>query len=169
MRDTPPDLPLNRLLHDNMGTVVNFVFSYWPIIRLMKEKFVGYPKRFEEFALIVPGRNAIRACLEIAVIIRLIDDRSEIVKYLKQVNPATLGCFGVVHRTDGAQEALTLRALTDKIIHAERRYWDLDVEQAPKLICTAADDQQQKHGWVKAEVDIINLAFFCDGLFTERI
>jgi hypothetical protein len=39
--DTPPDLPLNRLLHDNMGTVMNFVFSDWPLLTLMQEIYVG--------------------------------------------------------------------------------------------------------------------------------
>jgi hypothetical protein len=169
MRDTPPDLTLTRFLHDNMGIVMTFVFSYWPIKRLIKERSLGYPERLEEFAFTVPGRNALRACLEIAVLIRLIDDEWGIVNYLKQVNQETLSCFGVVHRTDGTEEPLSLRELTNKIIHAERRSWDLSDEQAPKLVCIAADEQQRKHGWVKAEVDIINLSFFCDGVYPERL
>ena len=162
-------LPLIRLLHDNMAIVITFVFSQAPIRRLIKERYMGYPKRLEDFSFEVPRRNATRACLEIAVLFRLIDDRWKIVNYLRQVNQASLSCFGVVHRTDGTTELLTLRELTNKIIHAADLSWDLSDEQAPKLICTAPDDQKDKYKWIRAEVDIVNLAFFCDGFAAERI
>jgi hypothetical protein len=162
-------LPLTRLLHDNMATVMTFVFSQAPIRRLIKERFMGYPERLEDFSFEVPRRNATRACLEIAVLFRLIDDRWGIVNYLKQVNQATLDCFGMVHRTDGTTKPLTLRQLTNKIIHAAELSWDLSDEQAPKLICTASDDQKDEYKWISAEVDIVNLAFFCDGFSPERI
>jgi hypothetical protein len=70
-------------------------------------------------------------------------------------------CFGVVHRMDGTEEPLTLRELTNKIIHAEKRYWDQSRENDPKLICIAPDDQQKQFGWVRAEVSIVNLAVDC--------
>jgi hypothetical protein len=70
----PIALPLARLLHDNMAIVITFVFSQAPIKRLIKERFKGHPKRLEEFSFKVPRRNATRACLEIALLIRLIDD-----------------------------------------------------------------------------------------------
>ena len=38
---------------------------------------MGYPERLEDFSFEVPRRNATRACLEIAVLFRLIDDRTE--------------------------------------------------------------------------------------------
>jgi hypothetical protein len=153
-----PALPLARLLHDNMAIVITFVFSQAPIKRLIKERFKGRPKRLEAFSFEVPSRNATRACLEIAVLIRLLDDlfKRVNVNYQRQVN-----CFGVVHRTDKTDEPLTLRELTNKIIHAADLSWDLSDERAPKLICTSSDDQKDKFKWIRAEVDIVNLAFFC--------
>jgi hypothetical protein len=162
-------LPLIRLLHDNMAIVITFVFSQAPIRRLIKERFKGYPERMEDFSFEVPRRNATRACLEIAVFMRLIDDRHKVVDYLRQTNQATLHCFGVVHLTDETTEFLSLRELTNKIIHAADLSWDLSDEQAPKLICTAPDDQKDKYKWIRAEVDIVNLALFCDGFAAERI
>jgi hypothetical protein len=47
-------LPLTRLLHDNMATVMTFVFSQAPIRRLIKERFTGYPERLEDFSFEVP-------------------------------------------------------------------------------------------------------------------
>ena len=156
-------LPLTRLLHDNMATVMTFAFSQAPIKRMIQEKFKGYAERLEDFSFEVPRRNATRACLEIAVLFRLIDDQHKIVDHLKQVNRDLLSCFGVVYRTDENTEPLTLRELTNKIIHAADLWWDLSDELAPKLICMASDDQQKKYRWVRAEVDIVNLANFCDG------
>jgi hypothetical protein len=156
------DLPVARLLHDNMTTVITFTFSYWPIKRLIKQHDMFYRRMFEDFAFEAPGRNAIRACLEIAVLIRLLDDR----RGFLGDKPS---CFGVVHRMDGTEEPLTLRELTNKIIHAETRYWDQSRENDPKLICIAPDDQQKQFGWVRAEVSIVNLALFCGGLAPELI
>jgi hypothetical protein len=67
-------------------------------------------------------------------------------------------------RCDGS-----LRELTNKIIHAKDLSWDLSNEHAPKLICTASDDQKDKFKWIRAEVDIVNLAFFCDAFVPDRI
>ena len=187
-------LPLTRLLHDNMATVMTFAFSQAPIKRMIQEKFKGYAERLEDFSFEVPRRNATRACLEIAVLFRLIDEQYKgpevhaatwtgefeelkiedrrqpiplgsrrLSDHLKQVNPDLLSSFGEVARTDGTTELLTLRELTNKIIHAAELSWDLSDEQAPKLICTASDDQKDKFKWIRAEVDIVNLAFFSDG------
>ena len=57
-----------------MAIVITFVFSQAPIKRLIKEQFKGQSKRLQEFSFKVPRRNATRACLEIALLIRLLDD-----------------------------------------------------------------------------------------------
>jgi hypothetical protein len=145
-----------------MATVITFAFSYWPIKRLIEQYGNVYSVILKDFAFEVPGRNAIRACLEIAVLIRLLDERHSFMGE----KPSN---FGVVHRMDGTEEPLTLRELTNKVIHGERRYWDQSKEDAPKLICIAPDDQQKKYGWVKAEVSIVNLALFCGGLPPELL
>jgi hypothetical protein len=42
---------------------------------MLKERLLGYWEHVEDFTYAVPCRNAIRACLEIAVLIKLIDDQ----------------------------------------------------------------------------------------------
>ena len=151
-----------------MVLVITFVFSQAPIRRVIEARIKGCPElRLEEISFVVPRRNATRACLEIAVLIRLFDDRYNIL--LTQLHQEPLHCFGVVHRTDETTEPLTLRDLTNKIIHAADLSWDLSDEEAPKLICTASGDQKNKFKWTRAEVDIVNLAFFCDRFVPERV
>src|SRR5262245_42773019 len=90
-------LPLTRLLHENMATVITFVFSQWPIRRLMDEQFTGHWKYVEAFAFEVPERNATRACLEIAVLLRLIEEPPAYQQW----------SFGVIYGTDGTIERLS--------------------------------------------------------------
>jgi hypothetical protein len=159
-------LQLTRLLHDNMAVVITFVFSQAPIKRLLEERSKGYWECVEDFAFEVPRRNATRACLEIAVLIRLIDDGREISDFLEQKK---IRNFGVVYLADETTAPLTIRELTNKIIHAKELSWDLSDEQAPKLICTPSDDQKNKFNWTRAEVNIVNLTVFCGLLDPERV
>jgi hypothetical protein len=141
-----------------MAIVVSFVYSQAPIKRLLKERLIDYWQLVENFSYEVPRRNAIRACLEIAVLIRLIDDKHKIADALERLK---IRNFGVVYRTDETTAPLSLRELTNKIIHAEELSWDLSDEGAPKLICTSSDDQKRRFKWTRAEVAIQHLIIFC--------
>jgi hypothetical protein len=174
------DKELTRLLHDNMATVMTFVFSQAPIKRLINERVMPppgskkgllrpYPEGMHDFSFEVPHRNATRACREIAVLMRLIYEQIKDKDRFGLMTPARLGYFGVVHRTDETTELLSLPELTNKIIHAKDLSWDLSNEKAPKLICTAPAAQQERFKWVRAEVDIVSLAFFCDRFSPERV
>jgi hypothetical protein len=149
-----------------MAIVVTFVYSQAPINRLLKERLMDFWQHVENFSHEVPRRNAIRACLEIAVLIRLIDDKHKIADFMKRHK---LRHFGMVYRTDETTAPLSLRELTNKIIHAEELSWDLSDEGAPKLICTSSDDQKRRFKWTRAEVYIDHLAIFCGLLTPERI
>jgi hypothetical protein len=149
-------LPLTRFLHENMATVITLVFSQAPIKRIINERFKGYWEYLEDFAFEVPCRNAIRACLEIALLIRLIDDTYETPRFVKKQHS-----FGVIHCAGGKTKPLNLRELTNKIIHAKDLSWDLSDENVPKLWCTAPEEQRISHKWERAEVHIINLAAYC--------
>ena len=107
-------LPLTRLVYDNMAIVVTFVYSQEPINRLLKEPFRDFWQHVENFSYEVPRRNAIRACLEIAVLIRLIDDQHKIANFLDRHK---LRHFGVVYRTDETTAPLHIRELTNKILN----------------------------------------------------
>jgi hypothetical protein len=159
-------LPLTRLVYDNMAIVVTFVYSQEPINRLLKEPLRDFWQHVENFSYEVPRRNAIRACLEIAVLIRLIDDQHKIANFLDRHK---LRHFGVVYRTDETTTPLHIRELTNKIIHAKELSWDLSDERAPKLICTASDEQKSKFKWTRAEVYIEHLVAFCGLLTPEEV
>jgi hypothetical protein len=150
-------LPLTRFVHENMATVITFAFSQKPIRRLIDEKFKGYWEYLEDFAFGVPERNATRACLEIAVLLRLIEEPPAYRKW----------SFGVIYGTDGNTKPLSLKELTNKIIHADELSWDLSDEKAPKLLCIAPDAQKEKHKWTKAEVDIVTLAAHCGTIMSS--
>ncbi|MGC1890914.1 MAG: hypothetical protein WA709_33380 [Stellaceae bacterium] len=143
-----------------------FVYSQAPINRQLRERFKEFWQHVEYFSYEVPCRNAIRACLEIAVLIRLIDDQHKIANFLERKQ---LRHFGLVYRTDETTTELTIRDLLNKIIHAKELSWDLSDERAPKLICTASDDQKSKFKWIRAEVYIEHLMIFCGLLTPEEV
>ena len=88
-----------------------FVYSQAPINRLLRERFKEFWQHVEYFSYEVPCRNAIRACLEIAVLIRLIDDQHKIANFLERKQ---LRHFGLVYRTDETTTELTIRDLLSR-------------------------------------------------------
>ena len=73
----------------------------------------------------------------------------------------------MIYGTDGTTKPLSLKELTNKIIHAEELSWDLSDEKAPKLLCIAPDAQKEKYKWTKAEVDIVILAAHCGTIMSS--
>lgn len=73
----------------------------------------------------------------------------------------------MIYRADGTTEPLSLKELTNKIIHAEQLSWDLSDEKAPKLLCIAPDAHKEKYKWAKAKVDIVTLAAHCGTIISS--
>lgn len=157
------ELPLSRLIHENMAIVMTFAFSREPLVKLIEGKFRGEWKYLGKFSLEIPEHNATRASLELAVLLRLLDEDEKITKYLQQGSPYPLG---VVHRPDGTTEELHLRETSNKIIHAARLEWDLSNPSDPKLNCHAPPEQEAKFQWKRAEIKIIALAALCGSLMS---
>jgi len=151
-------LPLTRFLHENMAIVMTFAFSQGPIRRLIDEEFKGYWEYLEDFAFGVPRQNATHACLEIAVLLRLVEPPRDGRKGWS---------FGVIYRPDGTTKPLSLKELAHKIIHGQELSWDLSDEKAPKLLCAAPDDEKEKYKWTKAEVNIVTLAAHCGTMISS--
>jgi len=100
--------------------------------------------------------HAIRAFIELAAYLRLLDD---------SLNRQLSGVFarqkfGRIAKKDGSEEPLFLRDLTNKIVHAKEWKWDTSAPNEPKLICLSNDPDR----WLAAEVDINAFAVFCGGL-----
>jgi hypothetical protein len=50
--------------------------------------------------------------------------------------------------------------MANKIIHAESFEWDFQHRQVPKVICIAPENQRERHKWVRAEINLVDLAAF---------
>jgi fumarate reductase flavoprotein subunit len=154
-------LSLLPFVHENMATAMTFAFSQERIRQIIEEKFCGRWPYLEKFCFDLPERNATRACLEVALLIRSLDDQKKIAKDFATIDQGKPRSFGVIHGTDDAQTPLLLRDLPNKIIHAGQLEWDFTEAGAPKLVCWSLKDHQDKNPWIKAEIDIVALAGFC--------
>jgi hypothetical protein len=150
-------LPLTQLIHENLSIVVNFCFSRGPIERLFESKFVGEWKFLHKGLFEVSERRAQRACLELAMFLRLLDDEEDLSGNLKRSSNAS---FGKLHVDGNPEKNLGLRDVANKIIHAERLQWDFSDEESPLLVCYSDNPKF----WSKAEIDIVALAGYCGNL-----
>ena len=117
----------------------------------MQTRFEGEFSQFRDTAFQIATQHAERACLELALLLRYLDDEDQIGdKYMgySQVD------FGSFTKPDGAVEPLALRDVTNKIIHARAFSWDMSRDLHPRLICYPRDGQR----WKQADIDITALA-----------
>ena len=155
------DIQLTRLIHENMAVVMSFAFSHHALLDFFSH-FQGEWKYLTKLAFDIPEATATRAILEIAVLLRLLDDAEKLTEYLRQTMP--WHSLGTIHAPDGGSSELTVRDFANKVIHSAKLEWDFSAPKNPKLISHASPDEQQTHGWVKAEILIPDLAAFCGTL-----
>lgn len=147
-------LPLVQLVHENLSVVMTFAFSREPLERLVDEKFEGEWKYLKKFVLDMSEERAIKACIELAIYLRALDDEIQISKWLRENSGHA---FGTVTMADGSTEHLTFRDVANKIIHAATFKWDFSTLGNPQLVCTPRDNQR----WHQACVDFVAVAARC--------
>jgi hypothetical protein len=103
----------------------------------------------------LPKSRATRAILELALLLRLLDDEEGVSEYFASTSRIS---FGRLVKADGSEASLTLRDVCNKIIHASGLEWQLAT--GPVLICNSQEPQR----WAKAEIDLDRLAAFCGQL-----
>lgn len=151
-------LPLVRIVQENLSSVPMFVFFRRPLERLLEEKFIGEWKYLRKIVFEISEERAVKACIELAIFLRALDDEEEISAYLNKTSGRH---FGRVFETKGESSTpLKPREVTNKIIHASSFDWDFSNEDKSVLICHPRDRQR----WHRAEVDIVALAAFCGEL-----
>lgn len=158
------DIRLTTLIHENMAVVMTFVFSREPLNALVNNHFKGNWKYLERFVFELPEERATRAAVELAALLRLLDDDQRINEFLEK--SASWRSFGTVFNPQGGTSPLSLREVANKVIHSARLEWNFDRPKDPVLISHAAPDQQQRHNWVRAEIKIIDLAALCGQLLS---
>ncbi len=151
--------PVTQLIHENLSILVTFAFSRGPLETLRRSKFVGEWKYLDKALFTVSEQRAEKACIELATFIRLLDDDENIAEFLRQTGGES---FGRVTKKEQPDEALYLRDLTNKIIHAPRLEWNFSTLDDPKLICIS----RQPERWLTAEINIVALATFCGQLMS---
>ena len=148
-------LPMTQLIHENLSIVMNFAFSRIPLEQLMDTKFQGEWKYLRKALFEISGRKAEKACLELALFMRLLDDQEYVTNHSKRD-------FGRLVFRDKPETELNLRHVCNKIIHASDLKWDFATEGNPVLICNSLESEK----WLRAEVDIVSLAAFCGELMS---
>jgi hypothetical protein len=152
-------LPYTKLIHERLSTVLTFAYSWAKLQQLLKERFPGEWKNLRKTIDTVSPENAIRAFIELAAYLRLLDDAEDWARDPLLENRT----FGRLLKQDGSETPLYLRDVTNKIMHAREWRWDVVSDpDRPKLVCVSDEPER----WVGAEVDIETLAYFC-GLLTH--
>jgi hypothetical protein len=152
-------LPLTTLIHQNLSLVMDFCFSRRSIDELLETKFQGEWEYLRKALLSMSEQRANKAVLELALYMRLLDDRDEISAYLNKTSDWSFGRLIVQGKPD---QTLKMRDVANKIIHASALEWDLSKAESPILVCVS----QRKEMWLRAEVDVVILAAFCGGLMS---
>src|SRR5262249_2970490 len=113
----PPshNLPFTALLHENLSVVMTFAFSRPALEKFLNKRFAGPWKYLWKACYVIPEERANRALLELALQLRLIDDKEEVGDYFRQTGRAPLG---KVVKHDAPEEDLHFRDLTNKILHS---------------------------------------------------
>ena len=149
--------PLTRLIHENLSIILDFCFSRAAVGEMM-QSFVGEWKYLRRTVYDVSEARAEKAALELALFLRMLDDREGLSEYLRQTRSNTR--YGCLNMRGGAKKQLKMRDVVNKIIHAAHFEWAFGDPHAPRLICHAP--KQEK--WTSAEVNIVAVAFLCGQL-----
>jgi hypothetical protein len=153
-------LHLSRLIHENLSVVMCFVYSRRPLQKLIQENFVGEWKYLNNALFDISEQRVEKACFELAIFLRLWDDKENITNYIASRGEA-FSC-GRLLKKDGLQDDLPFREVANKIIHASHLQWDIPESGPPLLICEGSEDER----WIRAEIDIVRLATFCGNIMS---
>lgn len=153
-------LPLTRLVHENLSIVMCFAYSQKPLVEMMDAKFKGEWKYLHKALFEYSAERAERACLELALFLRMVDDEWEISDYHKRRQ--NMPNCGRLVMENGSEQALRFREVANKVIHSSRLEWQLLKPSDPLLLCHSRDKEQ----WLRAEIDLVAFAAVCGQLMS---
>jgi hypothetical protein len=150
-------LPLTSLVHENLSIVMCFAYSRKSLHKLVKTKFVGQWRYLRKALLEISEERANKACMELALFLRMVDDQDEISAYHAAIKSVP-NCGKLIMK-DGSKKLLPFREVANKILHSSRLEWDFSKRKS-LLICHTRD----KEKWLRAEVDLVAVAAVCGTL-----
>jgi hypothetical protein len=140
--------------------MMTFAYSRQSLARLLDEKFRGEWKYLRKALFEVSEQRAVKACIELATYLRVLDDEQDLSGYQRKTKAK--GDLGRVIKEGQPDEPLFLRDMTNKIVHAAALHWDFTAENSPRLICIGRNPDR----WERAEIDIVALAAHCGMLMS---
>ena len=149
-------LPVSRTVRENVAVLLTYAFSRAPLEALVTARLEGEFQQFRETAFVLAAQRAERACLELAIMLRYLDDEGSISSTYGHSDVK----FGVLVGSDGTTGPLTLRDVANKMIHARAFSWDTMRPNQPTLICQPRDNER----WLKASIDVVALSVVCGSL-----
>jgi hypothetical protein len=153
-------IPLTRLIHENLSIVMSFAYSRKPLSHLMDAKFQGEWKYLNRALFEVSAERVEKACLELALFLRILDDEHRISHY--HTATRNIPNCGRLIMKDGSETLLTFREVANKVIHSSKLGWEFEAFPEPTLICQSRDTEK----WVRAEIDIVEIAAVCGRLMS---
>src|SRR5579863_3120562 len=109
-------LPLTRLIHENLSIVMCFVYSRQSLAELMNYKFQGDWKYLNKALFEISKERAEKACFELALFLRTLDDETKLSEYHKKTK--NIPDCGRLIMKKGSAKALPFREVANKIIHS---------------------------------------------------
>lgn len=149
-------LPVSRIVRENISILLTFAFSRQPLEELIKS-FHGEWKQLNETMFQMSEQRTEKACLELAIFLRYLDDEEGLAAFVKENAKYK---FGRLILKDGKTEELNLREVANKIIHASGFSWSFDNPKLPMLVCSSREEEK----WIVAEISIVHLASVCGNL-----
>lgn len=151
-------IPIASLVRDNASVLMTFVYSRRPLENLVENRYVGDWGLLRETLLDLPQARAERASLELALLLRYLDDENALSAFAKE---HANYCFGFLFREgSNDSEPIFLRDVSNKIIHARSLSWEFNSEDRPTLVAYPRDQEK----WKRAEIDILNVVSVCGNL-----
>jgi len=127
---------------------------------MVKGKFAGSWKYLHKVLFEISQERAEKACLELALFLRMVDDEEGLSDYFTKVN--SVPECGKLIMKDGSEKPLAFRDVSNKVIHSSQLEWNFTKNTDPVLVCHS----RHKEMWARAEVDVIALAAVCGTLMS---
>jgi len=137
-----------------------FAYSQKALGEMVQRNFMGHWKYLDKALFDLSTERAEKACLELALFLRMLDDEQKLTDYHAATKNVT-DCGKLIMK-DGSAKVLTFRELANKVIHSSRLEWEFLKNPDPLLICHTTD----KEKWIRAEVDLVAVAAVCGGLMS---
>jgi hypothetical protein len=148
---------VTAIIRENIGIMMTYAFSR-KALEEYRSLHIGDWKRLEYAIFVLPEKRATRACIELAVMLRALDEVATLASLRGKLFEALWGKF---YDNAGEPQPLQFREALNKIIHAKSIKWDFTRPDIPVVVCEASQEQADRYGWTKAEIQIDTLGTAC--------